>query len=254
MIRLVLLFVALALPAAQPARAEEIVLGLSRDEVAITATFDGSEILIFGAVRREAPPPPNAAPLQVIVTVSGPLAPAMVRRKERRAGIWTNTEAFEVDAAPSFYAVATTAPLAQVLTATEDLRHAVSIPRAIRAVGNRIAGAGDYVSALVRIREDADVYRLQEGAVDLEEETLFRTSLALPANLVEGNYTTRIFLTREGAVVDSYETVIGVQKVGIERWLYNFAQERAALYGLMSLALAIMAGWAASAAFAGWRR
>jgi hypothetical protein len=37
-----------------PARAEEIVLGLSSDEVAITATFDGSDILIFGAVKRAA--------------------------------------------------------------------------------------------------------------------------------------------------------------------------------------------------------
>ena len=34
---------------ASPAAAEEIVLGLSRDQVAITATFDGSDILIFGA-------------------------------------------------------------------------------------------------------------------------------------------------------------------------------------------------------------
>ncbi|EYD70675.1 TIGR02186 family protein [Limimaricola hongkongensis] len=250
MIRLALVLLALALPA----RAEEIVLGLSRDEVAITATFDGSDILIFGAVRREAPPPAEAGPLQVIVTVSGPHAPAIVRRKERRAGIWINTDAFEVDAAPSFYAVATTAPMNEVLSATEDLRHGVSTPRAIRAVGNLIPGAGTYVSALVRIREEAGVYRLQEGAVDLEQETLFRTALSLPANLVEGNYTTRILLTRGGAVVDSYETVIGVQKVGIERWLYNFAQERAALYGLMSLAIAIAAGWGASVAFAGWRR
>ena len=30
--------------------AEEVVLGLSQDEVAITATFDGSTLLIFGAV------------------------------------------------------------------------------------------------------------------------------------------------------------------------------------------------------------
>ena len=36
---------------------EEVVLGLSQDRVAITANFDGSEILIFGAVKREAPIP-----------------------------------------------------------------------------------------------------------------------------------------------------------------------------------------------------
>jgi hypothetical protein len=39
--------------------------------------------------------------------------------------------------------------------------------------------------------------------VDLAEATLFRTSVALPANLTEGNYTVRFFLTRDGAVIDS---------------------------------------------------
>ena len=48
--RLALVFVMAALPL----RAEEaVVLGLSRDQVAITATFEGSDILIFGAVKRE---------------------------------------------------------------------------------------------------------------------------------------------------------------------------------------------------------
>ena len=35
------------------APAEEIVLGLSSDQVSIDTNFDGSEILIFGAIKRE---------------------------------------------------------------------------------------------------------------------------------------------------------------------------------------------------------
>jgi uncharacterized protein (TIGR02186 family) len=95
--------------AAQDAPEERIVLGLSSDQVAITATFDGSSILLFGAVRRDAPPPEGAS-LEVAVTVSGPLQPLTVRRAERVGGIWVNRGAAEVDAAPSFYAVATTGP------------------------------------------------------------------------------------------------------------------------------------------------
>ncbi len=250
MIRLVLFLLALALPAQAD---EKIVLGLSQSQVAITATFDGSEILIFGAIKRESPIP-EGKPLEVIITVSGPKLPATVRLKERNFGIWMNTDAIEVDAAPSFYAVATTAQLSDILTATENLRHSIGIPQDIRAVGNKIAGSAEYVAALIRIREQEGIYEMLEGTVDLEEQTLFRTSVALPANLTEGNYTTRIFLTRNGGVVDSYETIIGVQKVGIERWLFNLSREQPALYGLLALAIAILAGWGASAAFAGLRR
>lgn len=227
---------------------ERIVLGLSSEEVAITATFDGSSILVFGAVRRDAPPP-EGAPLEVIVAVSGPLRPLTVRRAERVGGIWVNAGAAGVDAAPSFYAVATTAPFREVLSDTEDLRHAVSIPRAIRAVGTGVEDRQDYLDALIRIRAREGDYRVIEGGVDLEEETLFRARIDLPANLVEGDYRARIFLTRGGRVVDSYETSIAVRKVGIERWLHALSVDRPLVYGLMALALAIAAGWGAQAAF-----
>ena len=38
-------------------------------------------------------------------------------------------------------------------------------------------------------------------------------------------------------------------KVGLERWLSVMSRENALLYGLMSLAIAIIAGWGASAVF-----
>ncbi|MGC9418582.1 MAG: TIGR02186 family protein [Rhodovulum sp.] len=239
----------LCLFAALPVRAETVVAGLSQTRVAITTDFAGSEILIFGAVRREAPLPEGA--LHVVVTVAGPSEPATVRRKDRRAGIWVNTDAVEIDAAPSFYAVAATAPLAEALSDTEDLRHKVSIQRAIRAVGtaSEAADSQQFIEALIRIRKDKGLYQELPGAVALSEQTLFRTSIALPANLTEGDYTTRIFLTRKGNVIDAFETSIGVRKVELERWTYTLAHERPLLYGVLSLTIAIAAGWGASAVF-----
>ncbi len=247
MLRLAALLLALALPV----QAEEVVAGLSQNQVSITANFDGSEILIFGAVKREAPIPVEGGPLQVVITVAGPSQPVTVRRKEKRYGIWINTEAVEVDLAPSFYAIATSGPFSEVLTDVEDLRHHVSIPRAIRSVGApmTVQDAASFSEALIRIRQRADLYQINEGTVEVSEETLFGTSVALPANLTEGDYTTRIFLTRDGRIVDEHETVIYVQKVGLERFLFNLAHERPLIYGILSLAIAIAAGWMASAVF-----
>ncbi|MEO0371845.1 MAG: TIGR02186 family protein, partial [Pseudomonadota bacterium] len=78
MLRLTLRLTLCLLLLALPARAEEVVLGLSQDEVAITATFDGSQILVFGAVKREEPIPAGP-PLQVVVAASGPSEPLLVR-------------------------------------------------------------------------------------------------------------------------------------------------------------------------------
>ena len=246
MLRLALAVLMLAVPA----MAEEVVLGLSKDRVAITTNFDGSDILIYGAVKRE-DPIPDGPPLEVIVTVAGPSEPVVVRRKENRFGIWVNTDAVEVDLAPSFYAVATSGPLDSVLKDVEDLRHKVSIPRAIRSVGapQNILDSETFTEALIRIRSGNDQYQLLEDQVAVDEQTLFRTQINLPAALVEGDYATRIFLTRGGDVIASYETAIDVDKVGLERWLYDLSRQQPLIYGLMSLAIAIAAGWGASAAF-----
>ena len=231
-----------------PASAEEVVAGLSQSRISITTNFDGSEILIFGAVKRESEIDPDA-PVEVIITVEGPKKPLTVRRKDRRFGIWVNTDAVEVDEAPSFYAIATSAPWEQVLSDTADLRHHISIRRAIRSVGAEIAGSEDFTEALIRIREEAGLYQTNIGAVALDEQTLFNTSIRLPANLTEGEYHARFFLTRAGEVIDTHDSVIDVQKVGLERFLFRLSRDNPLVYGLMSLAIAIFAGWAASAAF-----
>ncbi|SFD99702.1 conserved hypothetical protein [Sulfitobacter brevis] len=234
---------------------EEIVLGLSQAEVSISTNFNGSEILIYGAVKRETPVP-QGAPLEVVMTVSGPSLPINVWRKHKRFGIWINTEAVEVDRAPSFYAVVTSGPLDHVLKRIEDLRHKISIPRAIRSVGApmTIKDSTAFTEALIRIRSRANLYQVIEDGVKVDQQTLFRAAIALPAALTEGDYITRIFLTRGGTVVSQYQTVIDVRKVGMERWLFNLSRENAFLYGLLSLVIAIAAGWGASAAFALLRR
>lgn len=248
MIRALTLLFALALPAA--AQDESIVVGLSQSSVSITTDFVGSEILVYGAVKRFAPIP-DSSDLEVIVTVEGPSSPIMVRKKERRFGIWMNRDRVRIGSAPTFYAVATTGALDDILSETDDLRHRITIPSVIRSVGisSDASDAQAFVEALMRIRQDEGSYRLNEWEVELDEQTLFRADVELPSDLTEGNYRVRIFLTRDGKVIDTLERSIGVQKAGLERFLYTMAQEQSALYGLLSLALAVLAGWGASTIF-----
>ncbi|MBL4917973.1 TIGR02186 family protein [Szabonella alba] len=246
------LFLALT---ALPLHAETIVAGLSQNIVSITSDFTGSEILVYGAVKRDRPSPGDA-PLEVVITVQGPSTPVVVRKKERRFGIWMNTESARISSAPSFYAIASSAPLTEAMSETENLRHEVTIPRAIRAVGiaASVTDAPRFLDALMRLRTAEERYSLQEDTVDLIEETLFRTDIRLPANLTAGNYRVRFFITREGQIIDAHEQVIYVEKAGLERWLYNLAHQQPLIYGLLALFLAVAAGWGASAAFSLLRR
>ncbi|MCQ0970690.1 TIGR02186 family protein [Paracoccus sp. TK19116] len=234
---------------------ERVVAGLSSDAVSITASFDGSNILIYGAVAREAPVP-DGPPLEVIVTIEGPSQALTVRRKTRQVGIWINTESLEVGAAPSFYVVSTSGPLDQILQPDWDTRYRISVPLAMRSFAGELTveDTVPFTEALVRLREGNGLYRTDEAGVNVVDQTLFNADIRLPANLIEGDYKTRIFLLREGRIIDVFRAPIEVRKVGIERWLYRLAFDRPLLYGLMSLAVAIAAGWGASSAFRLLRR
>lgn len=245
MIRVVLALALLLMAA--PLRAEEIVSGVSQSGVSITTDFNGTAILIYGAALREAPAPVWPM-LQVIITVEGPSAPLTIRKKERTAGIWLNRGAVQIASAPSFYAVATTGDLADILSKTADEKYNVTIPQTINAVGWSTDQA-DYIAALQRIRAASGSYRLAQNSVLLLRQSLFRTDITLPANLVEGAYRVRIFLTRGGEVIDMQESQIEVQKAGVERALYKLAMESPLIYGVLSLLMAMIAGWGASELF-----
>jgi len=232
------------------ASTQQLVLGLSEDEVAITVNFDGSQILVFGAIKHEAPTE-GQSPLDVIVTVRGPSLPVTVYRKDRIMGIWANAASVDVDAAPSFYAISSTAPLQDILTSTDDLRYQITLPTAIRSVGapQNIQDSQSFSEALMRIRTSKGLYQVNEGQASLFDDTLFRTNVSLPANLVEGDYTVKVFLSQDRQILADYETALGVHKQGLERWLYTMSREQPFQYGLMALAIAIAAGWGASAIF-----
>ncbi|HQU66950.1 MAG TPA: TIGR02186 family protein [Albidovulum sp.] len=233
-----------------PGVTEEVVAGLSQNSISITANFDGSDLLIYGAVKREEPIPQNSL-LDVIITVEGPSEPVVVRRKSRSMGIWINTSGVEIDRAPSFYAVATSRPLADILSQTEDLRRRISTRQMIRSVGapTEITDSAAFTEALIRLRERDALYVLKENTVELKADTLFSTDFDLPADLIEGDYRTRIFLLRDKKLVASEETSIDVRKVGLERWLFDLSRQQPVIYGLLAIVLALVAGWAASAAF-----
>ena len=101
----------------------------------------------------------------------------------------------------------------------------------------------------MRVRESEGRYRLNERSVQFTQGTLFRSDVVLPANLTEGLYVVRIFLTRDGEVVDRIERQINVRKEGLERFLFNMSRDQPLIYGLLSLLIAVIAGYGASAAF-----
>ncbi len=244
-----ILLAAAALVATPLMAQETVVVDLSQNRVEITATYSGSDIFVFGAVKRDAPLPEGIGPLDVAIVIEGPLETATVRKKEKRLGIWVNSEAVEVHEAPSFFSIATTGPLEDMLNEGDLRDYAIGLDYAVRPQGQAEEGIEDFAAAVTRIRQDAGLYSQHEGIINLTDETLFEVDILLPPNLVEGDYTARVYLIRDKNIVADTSVGITVRKAGMEVWLYDLAHESPLVYGLLSLLVALVAGYGASEIF-----
>src|SRR4051812_6711805 len=74
------------------ARAERLIVSVSNHRVTVTPSYSGEELVLFGSVEKDRDTPAGRSNYDLIVTVIGPRADMVTRRKEREFGIWVNTD------------------------------------------------------------------------------------------------------------------------------------------------------------------
>ena len=88
-----------------------LVPDISSRSVEIRYSFTGAQLLLFGAILYPGGRAP-ARPADIVVVLRGPVEPIVVREKQKIAGIWMNADSNRFRSAPSFYAVASSRPIA----------------------------------------------------------------------------------------------------------------------------------------------
>ncbi len=235
----------LLLALSSPARAtsDVLVIDLSQETVAITTGFAGTNVLLFGATEGKG---------DVVVIVRGPDRPVVVHRKSRVLGVWINTASMTFARVPSFYAVASSGPLEQIATETVRARNEMGIEYLrLNLPGAKASPnvAAEWRAGLVRNHQRLGLYQSEIRPITIQFDRLIRAELALPANVPTGKYQVQVYLLRDGRVVSARIRGLDVERVGAEAAIYDFAHQNSALYGLIAILVALMAGWAAHMAF-----
>lgn len=239
---------ALALTWTSTSRAQSpLVTDISSHLISVTSDFTGTELLLFGAIQIADEEGPSRG--DVLVVVRGPEKDVIVRRKARVAGIWVNTEALEFERVPSFYALASNRPVEEI--AAPDVLNRLRIgPSRLRfRVTKPEQVSLPFEEAIVRQKSRESLYSDQETAVYFLGDTLFRTTIAIPANVPVGDYIAEFYLFKDGELLGAQSSPLFIKKSGLGRQIYDFAYDYPALYGIAAIIIALFAGWLASATF-----
>ena len=226
------------------ARAEGLVADLTSLLIAITTGFTGASVVLFGA---------TDGPGDVVVTVRGPDREMTVRRKSRIAGIWVNTREVTFANVPSFYAVAASRPIEDIVSPANAALYRLGIGNLkLEAEAPAPSVVVDtFRAALEHTQQQAGLFANRFGKVDFLGERLFRTTIAFPSNVPTGTYLVEVFLVRDKDVVSGQTTPLVVSKVGVDAAVFEYASRQPGFYGAIAVLTAVVAGWLASLPFRG---
>lgn len=252
MIRFVLMMMIGMVVNASEGMARQLVADLSSDEVSITTDFTGQNLLLFGAVSNVPATSDIDKSSDIIVILTGPTLPVASRMKERVSGIWINTQTVQWKNAPSFYHILSSRPLAQILS--DEKLQALQIGYKNLNLKSKnqtdeIENLDIWQDSLARNMTAQNLWQVDENAVSIIRNALFRAPVSLPANITPGDYEVRILDVRNGQLIAEDSREITVQKAGLGAFIYQLAHEYSVFYGIFAVAFAIAAGWVASVAF-----
>ena len=154
----ILTLVSGALSAQLAADNEPLVVDLLPERVEVDSSFTGSTVILFGV---------KTQPGDIIVTLRGPEAPVVVRRKRRVAGIWVNRDSVAFRDVPQYYAMATSRPIDESMEAKALDRNQIGTGHILlNTIWTRTADEVDsFREAVRRTRAEEGLYALEIGEI-----------------------------------------------------------------------------------------
>jgi uncharacterized protein (TIGR02186 family) len=230
--------------------APRLVPDISARRIDIQYSFSGAQLLLFGAVLYPGGRVPRRQ-AEVVVVLKGPVQPIIVREKQKLAGVWANADSSRFRSAPGYYAVASSRPLADLI----DERTAAIYELGLQNLQLSPGGGAQpdkerrFESGLLDLRRRQGLYAENPNGVETTDGVLYRARIFIPSQVPVGTYTAETFLIDRGKVIAAATKDIEVGKSGFERFVAESAQRYSFAYGLAAVALSLLLGWAAAAAF-----
>lgn len=236
-----------------PALAEELVLALSTREVAITSTYTGAEITVFGAIERDASTLTRAGVYDIVANVQGPVGEIVIQRKGKFGPIWLTDNRRRYAKIPLFFSTLTARPLANVVD--ENTRERLKLgleyylPGHANPQGEKDIEEFAFRNALLRLRREEGGLIEDDKAVTMIRPNLFTAKISLPAKAPTGLYLINLSILSEGVPLKTAQAGFVVRKVGFDAFVANAARFDAWIYALFTVIMAILLGWVANVVF-----
>ena len=228
-----------------------LVPDVSARTIEIRYSFTGAQLLLFGAILYPGGRVPSAQ-AQIAVVVKGPVQPIVVREKQKIAGIWMNADSHRFQSAPSFYAIATSEPVAELVDERTAAIYELGLGNLQLSPGGGALPDKErrFERGLLDLRQRQGLYSENPKGVEISAGVLYRARITIPSQVPVGTYTAETFLIGDKRVLAAATREIEIGKSGFERYVALAARRHSVAYGLAAMLMSLGLGYAAAWAFA----
>jgi len=226
----------------------ELTTGVNDDHVQIGFFYHGSAVSISGA---------SDLGTDLIIKISSPEGHEALRKKGKVAGfLWMTVGILNFKHVPALYFLNSSRKIEDILSKEEMLKYGIGY-EAIEEHAEMDAVKNEdekmkWFREFVKFKEFSKLYSLSSGNVSLTEKGGRQAYSILhpwPYQAPPGKYTVTVLAIKGSRVIETAETSVLVEQVGIIKYLAGMAKNAGALYGIVSVLAALGAGFGVGLVF-----
>ncbi len=245
---LMFLFSLFQLVSAKPASAM-LTAKANHDHITIDFFYHGNTVSVKG----ESDPD-----VDLIVKITSPEGHQVMKQKGKVGGLlWMNVGMLKFENTPNFYEIFSTKKIDDILAQDERDKFVIGYPALAKHVEISPAANEEektkWFNEFIKYKEDSKVYASSVGKIMTSALPNGRQEYYIltdwPYQAAPGDYLVTVYAVKNNTVTEQAEAKVNVEQVGMVKTLAAMAKNKAALYGILSIGIALGAGFGVGMVF-----
>jgi uncharacterized protein (TIGR02186 family) len=224
----------------------------NHDHISINTFYHGSTVSVSGQYE------PGT---DLIVNITSPEAATVLKEKGKAAGfLWMNVGELHFEHTPNLYFLRSTKKVEDILNPVDTTKHVLGLSALKNHVDiEEISASSDdeknqWFTEFVKYKEKVKLYSEETGQITLKEEdgkNIYYTLFDWPYQAPPGDYRVDVSAVKDGKIVETAQSEVSVEQVGAVKYLSTMAKNNGAMYGIISIVIALFSGFGAGLLFKG---
>ena len=226
----------------------ELTINTNHDHISIDFFYNGSAVSVSGL---------SDAGTDLIIKIAAQDGHEMLKQKGKAAGLlWMNMGTLKFEHAPNLYFIHSTKKIDDILSMEEMNNYVIGYSALSKHI--EIAPVTNdeertrWFSEFIRYKEASNLYVVSSEQIKTTNENgkqKYYIKTDWPYQAPPGEYLVTVYAVKDKKIIEKAETKVFVEQVGIIKMLSGMAANNGAMYGIISIVVALGAGFGVGMVF-----